>query len=976
MTRLFIIFTIFFITLSDLHAQWEIVHRDKWDYFTSVKFVNKSLGFATANGGQIIKTTDGGKTWENHSIIEGFELDQLQFIDETYGWVRGIIDEYENFITRIFNTTDGGNSWNELEFDFEIWNYQFISRNKGFILPNFLVTEDGGKNWENSKGKLIGDFSSNYTLRSVHFISENKGWMVGVKDLIMKTTNRGKNWKSQELGENICFSSIFFLDENVGWIAGDQEFIKKTTDGGESWISQGERKWGNNILDIYFIDKDTGFACGKNGNILRTINGGNDWIRFEYSLQKATLRDICFINDKTGWIVGDFGKVIKTTDSGESWNISDIGDLSLHSVSFVTENIGYISGTNGMIMKSTDGGESWEDVSIQLYNITLSAIHFTDDDTGWTVSNAGKIYKTTNGGESWTVKYESNSTFVDLFFISEEAGFAIGSSGPILRTDDGGESWVQIPAKFEMPITDITAFKFFNENVGWISSDDDRIGEGISITTDGGATWDKKNNLTTDILMPVSELDCYFLNIDYWGIVKTTDGGNSWEEIEQVVGIDCWDYYDVNRIYFTSEPLHSPPILYKTEDGFQTIEEVLYLNGGNIVDCVDSNLVCVIDSRIIISSDKGANWIISFKPIDNISCINFINENDVWILSSSYWLGNSVYKSSTGGKNWTNVIVGEDFIPWSVHFNNEDLGWIGVDNGIYRTDNGGNSWDLTTFDTSQVGKLLINGIYFFDDTKGWAIPFWLETSQTGYIFHTIDGGKNWIQQFHPGHAIIKSIDFITKDIGFMVGENRSHYGRLYKTSNCGDSWERFSTRNISFVDIDHVTEQKGYACGYELDDDLEYEAVVYKTEDSWNTWQIQYQNNNEELYSIQMYDKNIGWACGSCYSDSLEWGGIILATSEENDNWEEVYRIEDISLNDIQFIDDKTGWAAGERGLIVKTTNGGITWVEENNNITPTKFTLHQNYPNPFNPTTIIKYSIPISLNPPFTKGGKTGGGR
>ena len=37
-------------------------------------------------------------------------------------------------------------------------------------------------------------------------------------------------------------------------------------------------------------------------------------------------------------------------------------------------------------------------------------------------------------------------------------------------------------------------------------------------------------------------------------------------------------------------------------------------------------------------------------------------------------------------------------------------------------------------------------------------------------------------------------------------------------------------------------------------------------------------------------------------------------------------------------------------------------------------FQLYQNYPNPFNPTTTIKYTIQAPFNPPFAKGGNTGG--
>lgn len=46
-------------------------------------------------------------------------------------------------------------------------------------------------------------------------------------------------------------------------------------------------------------------------------------------------------------------------------------------------------------------------------------------------------------------------------------------------------------------------------------------------------------------------------------------------------------------------------------------------------------------------------------------------------------------------------------------------------------------------------------------------------------------------------------------------------------------------------------------------------------------------------------------------------------------------------------------------GSILHTTNGGVTFIEEENDATyPKQFLLQQNYPNPFNPGTVIRYAI------------------
>ncbi len=63
-----------------------------------------------------------------------------------------------------------------------------------------------------------------------------------------------------------------------------------------------------------------------------------------------------------------------------------------------------------------------------------------------------------------------------------------------------------------------------------------------------------------------------------------------------------------------------------------------------------------------------------------------------------------------------------------------------------------------------------------------------------------------------------------------------------------------------------------------------------------------------------------------------------------------------LHINRIFFTDTSNGWAVGEGGTIIHTTNGGVSFVEEEEiDEMPTEFLLSQNYPNPFNPSTSIQ---------------------
>jgi len=157
--------------------------------------------------------------------------------------------------------------------------------------------------------------------RSVFFIDQNTGWVIGGvpwEVSILRTTDGGTSWITKTFS-SFSPRSIYFIDSNIGWAAGNENFtnlglIYKTTDGGENWVNQ-LVGIDNYLYDIYFVDENIGWAVGSGGIILCTTNGGLNWIT-QVSSTSNDLYSVHFINENTGWAVGENGTILKTINGG------------------------------------------------------------------------------------------------------------------------------------------------------------------------------------------------------------------------------------------------------------------------------------------------------------------------------------------------------------------------------------------------------------------------------------------------------------------------------------------------------------------------------------------------------------------------------------------------------------------------------------------------------------------------------------
>lgn len=260
-------------------------------------------------------------------------------------------------------------------------------------------------------------------------------------------------WIKQNSGTLAWLRSIYFLDQNKGWVVGSKGTYLTTEDGGKIW-KQDKKITEDNIRDVYFSDEKTGWLlCERNiynlGNqpasyLMRTFDGGVSWDTFNFSDGKDRIARVIFAADGSGFAVGESGAFLSLQSDEKTWKKSTLPVRYLMLGGSFTNNLrGLLVGGGGTILLTEDGGLSWNQAKIAGDQKTkLASVFFIDQKMGWTVGEAGKIYFTNTGGKLWG---EQTSNVVenlsDVFFVSAEEGFAVGDNGIILHTTTAGKIW-------------------------------------------------------------------------------------------------------------------------------------------------------------------------------------------------------------------------------------------------------------------------------------------------------------------------------------------------------------------------------------------------------------------------------------------------------------------------------------------------------------------------------------------------------
>jgi len=539
--KIIVILTLTLQVCAFAQGRWQVQNPLPTEsYLLTVEPVTDNKIFAGGLGGTLLKTEDVGKTWNVKKFKDLVDIRAISFKDSLNGW---LIDS-----ERIFNTVNGGESWNEVYIYADMSTYFFMDITcfdntiylflkpqtaKVWELPNvkslvFKSTNDG-KTWRELeheiKGKMLDAFFLNESMGFIlveEIVSISEGYIY-----FYKTNDGGITWSKNRLVCSHGFTSaIMFLNEKLGFVG-----KCKTTDGGATWenmftnyLSQSE-----NVDDIYFTDSLNGWAVSWS-KIFQTKDGGVSWKELE---QHGThqLNDINFSKNGTGWIVGVAGNILSKSTGSDIWKSFSSGNKNnLNDVFFIDEKEGWCVGTHGCILHTSNGGETWEKQDSKIDSVLFS-VKFLNNLEGW-IAGHYVVLHTKDRGKNWELRNDLYGWFVDVDFFDNKNGLLIERFGNVYRTTNGGIDWW---ISNEQDLPQLTSIAIVNENEAWIGG-----WKGLGHTTDRGATiqWHDVPNLSLVREIQFVNNNYGFLTNDFAQFLRTTDGGWNWIEIPRGNGFE------------------------------------------------------------------------------------------------------------------------------------------------------------------------------------------------------------------------------------------------------------------------------------------------------------------------------------------------------------------------------------------------------------------------------------------------------
>ena len=326
------------ILFGDEAPRWNLTSQESGTeaLLVGLDAVSETVAWAGGAEGTLLRTTDGGQTWQ---ALPAPGPDSLQFRDvEAFGEDTAYaLSAGPGAASRIYKTADGGQMW-QLQFQSEtpeaffdcmgFWDAEHGLAFSDAVEGEFIVlrTADGGQQWQRLSPDVLPDalpgeasFAASGTCLQTE--GDSTAWFgtAGAPAArVFRTTNRGRSWSVRETplenGEAAGIASLAFRSAEHGMAFGGDLSVTeergrtaaRTSDGGRSWELAAAPLRGATYGAAYVPGTRSLVAAGPNG-VSYSSDEGRSWT----PLDTTSHWSVAFASPRRGWAVGPAGRITR-----------------------------------------------------------------------------------------------------------------------------------------------------------------------------------------------------------------------------------------------------------------------------------------------------------------------------------------------------------------------------------------------------------------------------------------------------------------------------------------------------------------------------------------------------------------------------------------------------------------------------------------------------------------------------------------
>ena len=430
--------------------------------------------------------------------------------------------------------------------------------------------------------------------------------------------------------------------------------------------------------------------------------------------------------------------------------------------------------------------------------LTDVEINTNSDNEIWIGAASGGVFKSTDYGESFTPVFDNaeslsvgdiaiaasnaNTVYVGTGEANPGGGSLAYDGNGVYKTTDGGDNWTHLGLE-EIGSVGRVVIDPDDENIAYVAAMgylfENNSERGVYKTTDGGNSWENilfVNDSTgaIDLAMHPQNPDTIYAvmwervrRLEYFkyggfgcGIYRSYNGGETWEELEN--GLPSGAF--VGRIGLGISQ-SEPNVLY-----------TIYADRTGYFD------------GLFKSVDGGDTWIQT-----NDDALEYVYASYGWWFGrlkidpqnpdNVYVIGLDLFKTGDGGNSYQDITGSAhvDQHEIAVSPSNSDLVYLANDGGFYISENGGTSWShnktlpITQFYTTEIDASAPYRIYGGTQDNG--------------TNRTLSGNPEAWAQIYGGDGFYCIVDYT--DPRYVYAEYQ--YGNLARSTNYGSSFTSATT---------------------------------------------------------------------------------------------------------------------------------------------------------------------------------------